>query len=149
MYHIPLYHPVFTSVYCSLPPYERNKQRGNLVIWLAHTIKNQPTNQPRSLNLSKISSSLRITFVSVVHYLQLRSFLLSTHPYIVLVMRLGLMPPKYETLIVLFCSNISYRDKTICSNTLTLGVNQSPVNVVAHVAHYGNVWLNTFHYIDP
>jgi hypothetical protein len=44
----------------------------------------EPTNQPRSFELFqiKLSSFLRITFipiVSVVHYLQLRSFLLSTH----------------------------------------------------------------------
>jgi hypothetical protein len=95
------------------PPWYENKQEGVTPCYLVGSYNkrtNQPTNQPTNqgvLNLSqiKLSSSLRITFipiVSVVHYLQLRSFLLSTHPpYIVLVIEVrGLMPPKYETLIV-------------------------------------------------
>jgi hypothetical protein len=65
------------------------------------------------------------------------------------------MPPKYETLIVCtrYVPNISYRDKTICSeyiDILTLGLNGHRVNVVAHVAHTTAMFgLNTFHYIDP
>jgi hypothetical protein len=63
----------------------RTNKRSNLVIWLARYNK-EPTNQPITKEFElfqiKLSSSLRITFipiVSVVHYLQLRSFLLSTH----------------------------------------------------------------------